>query len=149
MRIWHYKLLPYLPDNQFRGQFRELIAIMHDWKNKGETNHVLINRVMEYPKNELFAYFQLYCAEYNKRYNKQVNSKYADEFYDFVKEEKLNDFETEDKIFVGWHNQVYLKICMANLYEKFLGAGKNKITLSEWSKLKAGYEKITGCCYEI
>ena len=25
MRLWHYKLLPYLPDAQFKGQLRELI----------------------------------------------------------------------------------------------------------------------------
>lgn len=45
MRIWHYQLLPYLPDAQFKGQLRELVAIMRDWKRKGKTNHVLINKV--------------------------------------------------------------------------------------------------------
>lgn len=53
MRLWHYRLLPYLPDAQFRGQLRELVAIMRDWRDKGKTNHVLINAVMEYPKNTL------------------------------------------------------------------------------------------------
>ena len=32
MRIWHYKLLPYLPDKQFKGQLRELVAIMRAWE---------------------------------------------------------------------------------------------------------------------
>lgn len=50
MRIWHWKLLPYLPDRQFKGQLRELVAIMHDWRDKGRTNHLLINRVMESPR---------------------------------------------------------------------------------------------------
>ena len=53
IRIWHYWLLPYLPDAQFKGQLRELIAIMHDWRDKGKTNHLLINKVMEYPKNSI------------------------------------------------------------------------------------------------
>lgn len=26
MRLWHYRLFPYLPDLQFRGQLRELVA---------------------------------------------------------------------------------------------------------------------------
>jgi uncharacterized protein (TIGR02328 family) len=60
MRIWHYALLPYLPDAQFKGQLRELVAIMHDWRDKGTTNHLLINRVMDYPKEELYNYFILY-----------------------------------------------------------------------------------------
>lgn len=34
MRIWPYQILPYLPDLQFNGQFRELIAIMHDWREQ-------------------------------------------------------------------------------------------------------------------
>ena len=70
MRIWHYELLKYLPDAQFKGQLRELVAIMHDWRDKGKTNHLLINRVMEYPKNDLVRYFLEYEIEYHKRYGK-------------------------------------------------------------------------------
>lgn len=29
MRLWHCELLPYLPELQFKGQLRELVAIMH------------------------------------------------------------------------------------------------------------------------
>ena len=53
MRIWHIDLLYYIPDSQFKGQLRELVAIMHDWRDKGKTNHLLINGVMEYQKNDL------------------------------------------------------------------------------------------------
>lgn len=70
MRIWHYQLLSYLPEAQFKGQLRELVAIMHDWRDKGETNHLLINRVMEYPKSELAVYFLYYEDEYIRRYGK-------------------------------------------------------------------------------
>ena len=66
MRIFHYALFPYLPDLQFRGQLRELIAIMHQWRDKGATNHLLINKVMEYLKRDLVAYFLEYEVRYNK-----------------------------------------------------------------------------------
>ena len=146
MRIWHYQLLPYLPEAQFKGQLRELVAIMHDWRDKGETNHLLINRVMEYTKSELAIYFLYYEDEYIRRYGKRPNAKYRDEFCNFA---KGTPFLTNTPLFVGWHNKTYLRICMANLYEKFLATGKNKIALAEWSKLKAGYEAITGEVYEI
>ena len=60
MRIWDYRILPYLPELQFKGQLRELILIMRQWRDKGTTNHILINRVMEYPKSHLSSYFFRY-----------------------------------------------------------------------------------------
>lgn len=148
MRLWHCDLLPYLPDSQFKGQLRELVAIMHDWRDKGKTNHLLINRVMEYPKNELTEYFWKYAFEYFKRYNKHLD-KYVRElvlFCDF----STNDEETKNKpIFDGWHNKEYLRICMSNLLEKHRGIGKSRITDEEWARLCDGYKTITGEVYEI
>lgn len=143
MRLWHYKLLPYLPDAQFKGQLRELVAIMHDWRDKGKTNHLLINKVMEYSKRGLVAYFLEYEVRYHQRYGKWLN-KYSGEFIRFYDEnEKLNGYD-------GWHNKEYLRVCMANLYEKhFFGVGKSRITDEEWETLCRGYKKITGEEYVI
>jgi uncharacterized protein (TIGR02328 family) len=143
MRLWHYKLLPYLPDAQFKGQLRELILIMHQWRDNGTTNHLLINRVMEYSKRDLVAYFIEYEAIYHKRYGKWLN-KYSGEFIRFYNEnEKLNGYD-------GWHNKEYLRVCMANLYEKhFFGVGKSRITDEDWQRLLDGYKVITGEDYEI
>ena len=143
MRLWHYKLLPYLPDAQFKGQLRELVAIMHDWRDKGATNHLLINRVMEYSKRELTAYFLDYELEYRRRYGKTLD-KYNQEFIGFYDDNyKLTDYD-------GWHNKEYLRVCMANLYEKhFFGVGKSRITDEEWETLCKGYKKITGEEYVI
>lgn len=145
IRIWHYKLLPYLPDAQFKGQLRELIAIMHDWRDKGTTNHLLINRVMKYPKEDLMCYFLGYWNEHSHRNNgKSPKYEICNEFYEFC-----NDF-TRDDIFKGWHNKEYLRVCMANLYEKhFFGVGKSRITDEEWETLCRGYKEITGEEYEI
>lgn len=143
MRLWHYKLLPYLPDAQFKGQLRELVAIMHDWRDKGKTNHLLINRVMEYPKQDLYLYFLDYATEYKKRYGQ--NPKQSSEFLKFA--DKYGCFYQE---FDGWHNTEYIRVCMANLYEKHhFGIGKSRITDSEWQVLLDGYKAITGDEYKI
>lgn len=146
MRLWHYELLPYLPDAQFKGQLRELVAIMHDWRDKGKTNHLLINRVMDYPKNDLVRYFIRYEALYHKRYGKWL-TRYWHEF------ECFDDTPAEqrsDGCFDEWHNKEYLRVCMANLYEKYrFGVGKSKISQEEWDRVLDGYKNITGEEWEL
>ena len=145
MRLWHYKLLPYLPGAQFKGQLRELVAIMHDWRDKGKTNHLLINKVMEFTPRNLTAYILIYEEEYCKRYGKRINNKVVSEFTVFAKETKLYC-----EPFKGWHCREYLRVCMANLYEKhFFGVGKSRITDEEWETLCRGYKEITGEEYVI
>ena len=142
MRLWHYELLPYLPDAQFKGQLRELVAIMHDWRDKGKTNHLLINKVMEYPKNDLSCYAWYYFKEYLRRYN-NYNKNLAEEFVIFAEGSNFNPFP-----FNGWHNKTYLRVCMANLYEKHIfGIGKSRITDKEWAILCEGYYELTGETY--
>ena len=146
MRLWHYKLLPYLPDAQFKGQLRELVAIMKDIKSKGTTNHILINKVMEYPKTQLSKYFYLYRDEYYKRYGKVVNEQYSFDFSHFAP----TAVYWGEHIFEGWHNKEYLRVCMANLYEKHIfGVGKSRITDEEWQRLLDRYKNITGEEYVI
>jgi uncharacterized protein (TIGR02328 family) len=141
MRLWHYQLLPYLPDAQFKGQLRELVAIMHDLRDKGKTNHVLINRVMNYPKADLYGYFLEYAVEYEKRYGK--TPKQTDEFRDY------GEHNYTHKPFKYWHDETYLKVCMANLYEKYhFGLGESRLTEKEWKTLTDGYLKITGQKFE-
>ena len=145
MRLWHIGLLPYLPDPQFKGQLRELVAIMRDWRDKGRTNHLLINKVMEFPKTHLVGYFYEYNNEYVTRYNKNL-SDYSVEFL------KFSNFEClcGRNIFKDWHNKEYLRVCMANLYEKHhFGVGKSRITNEEWQKLLLGYKNLTGEEYSI
>lgn len=144
--MWHIDLLPYLPDNQFKGQLRELVAIMHDWRDKGTTNHLLINRVMDYPKSQLQLYFITYSFLYKERFKKDISKKIQDEFMDFCKPDKFPSFI---HLYNDWHDEIYLRICMANLYEKYLGKGKNKITHEEWFKLLEGYRRITNTEYII
>lgn len=143
MRLWHYKLLPYLPDSQFKGQLRELVAIMRDVRDKGQTNHILINQVMEYPRIDLYGYFMEYALEYQRR-NEDRLPKCTDEFREFgAHVYALNPYP-------GWHEKEYLRVCMANLYEKHVfGRGKSRITDAEWQRLLEGYAIITGEAYRI
>jgi hypothetical protein len=52
--------------------------------------------------------------------------------------------------FKGWHDDEYLKICMANLYEKHEKAkGKTQISQKEWQRVIEGYKTITGEYWKI
>lgn len=146
MRLWHYALLPYLPELQFNGQLREMVAIMHDWRDKGKTNHLLINVVTDFSKRNFYQYFFEYRMQYSKRYGKDISKKIVDEFEDFFSEVYCGVYPP----FEGWHCKKYLRVCMANLYEKhFFGVGKSRITDKEWQTLLDGYKKITGENYKI
>lgn len=122
---------------------------MHDWRDKGKTNHLLINKVMEYPKSELSKYTYLYNISYYKRYGKSISQKVINEFADFIDEhDELLKYDTP--VYCGWHNKEYLRVCYANLYEKHkFGIGKSSITDEEWQRLLDGYEIITNEKYEV
>ena len=147
MRLWHKDLLPYLPDLQFKGQFRELVLIMRDWRDGGKTNHLLINRVMGYSKSHLQTYFLIYAHENERRYGKSISQKYFIEFEKFV---GIYMPIKRECLFYGWHEAEYLRICMANLYEKYkFGIGKSKIIDTEWERLANGYYSIIGEKYKV
>ena len=155
MRMWHYKLIPYLPDNQLKGQLRELIAIMHNWRDKGTPKHMLVNNVIKYPKSDFYSYFEWFKYNYEERLGKEFNRKYIQEFQDFC-EIRINSnvvaiscLKNISNIYVDWHNEEYLRVCMANLYEKFRFSylSKSGISSKEWDLLCKGYKKITGRDY--
>ena len=146
MRLFHYALLPYLPELQFRGQLREIVAIMHDWRDKGTTNHLLINKVMEYPKNDLVRYFLVYEGLYHERYGKWLTKQWEEfkAFDDTPLDNRSNG------CFDGWHTKEYLRSNMANLWEKHtMGVGKSRISDEEWQTLLDGYRQITNEDYVI
>ncbi len=146
MRIWHYDLLPYLPDLQFKGQLREMMLILHQWRDKGKTNHLLINKVMEYPKNDFARYFLWYEAIYHKKYGKWLTKQW-EEFKAFD-DTPIN--ERSSGCFGGWHNKEYLRSNMANLWEKHVfGVGKSRISDEAWQRLIDGYKQITEEDYVI
>ena len=62
MRLWHYKLIKYLPRQQLVAQWRELNSIFAK-----QDNHILINYLYEYDKNDLINYTHLVLEEFSSR----------------------------------------------------------------------------------
>ena len=143
MRTWNWRMLEYLPDNQLRGQWRECGLIAHDIHTKGTTNHLLINRIMEYPIDDFLTYCLMVAREMERRGFRMTNDA-------FCKLGLLGTYRYVENPFAGWHNYGYLRVCMANLFEKHhYGIGKSRITDGEWARLCDGYKKITGEEYKV
>lgn len=127
IRIWHKELIPYLPRKQLTGQWREL-CIIAKAANEGTLNHIIVNRVKDYPIEHLYAYGILV-------FNEMYRRGFAVVFYTFSKYfdvSKLNGLPTEAEIFHRWHNHRYFAQCWHNLQEKYDCGG---ITEDEWRRV--------------
>ena len=113
MRIWHFKLIPYLPDSQLIAQWRELNSIYGK-----PINHILINYVKDYPKENLLYYSVLVVNELNKRGHQTRMDKFDNYFNgsDFRRSVKFND---GDNPFPEHHTNRYLRQFFYNLQEKY------------------------------
>lgn len=141
MRLWHVGLIPVLPDKQLVSQWRECCAIAGKIAKTGSPNHILVNKVIDYPPIHILTYTSLVINEMHKR-----NFKISEKAYlDFCKNiengiEHFNMYTYRyvpamiNDIFRDWHNDRYLKQCLYNLQEKYDCKG---ITKEEWSKINA------------
>ena len=154
MRLWHKDLIPYLPDLQLKGQWRECALIADALAKNGTPNHLLVNRVTEHPAEDFWKYFVSVACEMERR-GLKVNYRTMDKVYDNISRYRATqkfqptEFGKGYQIFKGWHNLEYLRICCANLLEKHNGVGKSRITNEEWQVLLDGYKAITGEEYKI
>lgn len=128
MRLWHKDLIRVMPRQQLLGQWRECCAIAKNIVEKGTPNHILVNKIMDYPIDHFYRY-GIYIAEEMKRRgyicNKQKFKKYFDsDQYRFL---PISD------VFPNWHNKRYLIQCYYNLEEKYDCGGIGK---DEWDKVK-------------
>ena len=151
MRLWHYELLPYLPDMQLKGQWRECALVARGWLDNGTPNHLLVNSVCNYKPEELWDYCLSVSIEMKKRGFPPTDDSRKKMYLtiaSLAKNFMFNPFDGD--VFVGWHNKEYLRVCMANLYEKHVfGIGKSRITDEEWQRLCDGYKAITGEEYRV
>ena len=136
MRLWHYKLLKYLPSLQLIAQWRELNSIF-----KKQDNHILINYIYDYPESDLMSYAELVLSELHKRrikVNKGKDSNYA-KWVDatFPKEETITLTQTP---FEYHHNMRYLTQCFYNLQEKY-DRYQTGFSQKTYEELKDFYER--------
>lgn len=155
MRIWYYKYIPFLPQAHLLGQWRECIAIAHDWAN-GTLKHAIVNRVMDYDPLELLYFSKLVADEMLRRgvhvqeytvaklhdYIFQIHARdpncynYPDELYRDWEEKIWNgSYIPETYIFEHWHNEEYARECYYNLEEKYYCGA---IPQKEWERFEEG-----------
>lgn len=124
MRLWHYKLIPVLPNKMLVSQWRECIAIKRGWE-KGTLNHRLVNYVMNYDKSRFVRYVEKVRDEMCDR-NIRFQDKFMLEVYDFMSDKGNFGLYPE-------HNDRYLKQCYYNLQEK---ADRGIVSKEEWQKIE-------------
>ena len=130
MRLWHYKLIPVLPDKMLVSQWRECIAIKRQWE-KGTLKHRLVSYVMDYNKEYFMQYVAHIDVEMTMRRIKH-RDKYYNEILDFCEEDIDEEAEYVEMPYPE-HNNRYLKQCYYNLQEKY---DRGIITKDEWQKIE-------------
>ena len=139
MRLWAKQLISYLPQKQLISQWRECCCIARSIAVNGTPNHILVNKIMDYPDDEFNTYTDAVITEMNRR-------GYKVDVWKYYKHRKDINNILLGGIFRGWHTKGYLRVCMANLYEKYNCHG---LSTEEWDILCAGYMSITGEKYQI
>ena len=145
MRLWHKYLIGVLPQKQLLGQWRECCLIAKNIAEKGTPNHLLVNKVMEYP----IEHFLIYCDSVYEEmcfrgYKCDPNKimQYADALkFDLSKRYEISYLD----IFEGWHNDRYLMQCFYNLQEKYDYGGIDK---KEWETLEGRYVDLVCSTWE-
>ena len=133
MRLWHKDLIPVLPRQQLLGQWRECCSIASNIAEKGTPNHILVNRVLEYPLSHFFAYGLLVIREMGKRGYKCDWTKFSENI-----QYAFESFPDEKDIFAEWHDDRYLWQCYYNLQEKYDCGG---IYEDEWEQIALFMER--------
>ena len=119
MRLWHKDLIKALPREQLVAQWRELSAIAGNLTTKGTPNHILVNKVLEYPREHFISY-ALYVRQEMARRGYRTMESVWNKIY-CTRETDYGEMEIiplED-LFPDWHNDRYLRQCYHNLEEKY------------------------------
>jgi uncharacterized protein (TIGR02328 family) len=139
MRLWHKDLITALPREQLVAQWRELSAIAGNLNTKGTPNHILVNKVCDYPRDHFISYAFWVRQEMTRRGYRTMDSVW-DKIYCTreVDYGELQILPIED-LFPDWHNDRYLEQCYFNLEEKYDCGG----VAQEW------FEKIQNIYFGV
>lgn len=111
MRLWHYKIIQYLPKSQLIAQWRELNSIY-----KKQDNHILINYIYNYDKQYLLSYSLLVIEELERQ---NVNIKKWDNFEEYFGMTYSCAKSCSKFLVFSEHNNQYLLQNFYNLQEKY------------------------------
>ena len=126
MRLWHYKLIPFLPNSQLVAQWRELNSIF-----KKQDKHILINYVYEYDVSHLLSYTQLVLKEMHDR---GFKTKSSENMFNYFGEIRFITYPIKD-IFPNHHTDRYLQQCFYNLQEKY-DRGQKDFSEEQYNQLE-------------
>lgn len=127
MRLWHKDLIGILPRQQLLGQWRECCAIAKNIYLNNTPNHILVNKIMNYPLEHFHYYAGLVHDELHSR-------GYTCDYNKFDKWIHLEENHcTYENLFKDWHNERYFLQCFYNLQEKY---DCNGITKDEWTLIQ-------------
>lgn len=135
MRLWHKDLISVLPRQQLLGQWRECCLIARNIAEKGIPNHILVNKIMDYPIEHFIAYTDMVKDEMKKRGYHCDTSR----FTKWLQWEQFKIYPSN--IFADWHNYRYLSQCFYNLQEKYDCGGINEI---EYALIRRKVWKLKG-----
>ena len=116
MRLWSKQLIKVLPKEQLVAQWRELSAIAGAIQKNGTPNHVLVNFVLDYDYDNFITYALEIREEMSRRGYRTMQS-VMDKIISLKPDYNRLPF---DEIYKNKMNNLYLKICYYNLYEKYL-----------------------------
>ena len=146
MRLWHKSLISFLPQKQLTSQWRELCCIAKNIATNGTPNHILVNKVLDYPTIHFVLYVDMILNEMHKRGYKISESSYiklkenieaGSKYFSIDKNQYVPAFDKD--IYSGWMNDKYLRQCFYNLQEKYDCGG---IKQEEYDRLVEGILKI-------
>lgn len=140
MRLWPKQFLSFLPQKQLCSQWRECCCIARNIAINGTTNHILVNKIMNYPPTHFAMYGKMVYDEMNHRGYRCDFSKFAQWLIFDLNALKADDLPDEDELFRDWHNYRYAVQCYFNLQEKF---DCGVLTEDEWNTFVDGFQSIT------
>ena len=119
MRLWHKDLIKALPREQLVAQWRELSAIAGNLSTKGTPNHILVNKVLDYPREHFISY-AFWVRQEMTRCGYRTMESVWNKIY-CTRESDYGEMEIIplEGLFPGWHNDRYLEQCYFNLEEKY------------------------------
>lgn len=135
MRLWDFRLLPYLPDSQLLAQKGECDLIIKDATMGRKTNHILINYIYEYGGIDSISFKVYYALLYKEFKNRgfRFNDKYQMVNWFYVENPPLDPF-------LRHHTTEYLTMNYWNLREKFIRKQRD-FTTEVWEKLDTFYQQ--------